>query len=231
MPERPPLDCGARGGRSSVGRAPGCGPGGRGFKSRRSPSRSAVNRQVFPIRSCTSRLIFDGAGSTQARLLSGTRLNRRPHALSGMASFAAFAWPRSTGCRPSPTRFGPLQSIGRSLPMGFADGFRSFVIWVLTASRISDRPAHGSDRALRDAPGDIGARPHGDINEGGWYAHVVASLHALVQWSFVRRALTSRSASLRIGRGRDACTRPSRPCRQRCRPGDAGRCDGRQRGS
>ena len=25
------------GGRSSVGRAPGCGPGGRGFKSRRSP--------------------------------------------------------------------------------------------------------------------------------------------------------------------------------------------------
>src|SRR5256885_8498907 len=28
-----------RGGRSSAGRAPGCGPGGRGFKSRRSPSR------------------------------------------------------------------------------------------------------------------------------------------------------------------------------------------------
>ena len=27
-----------RGGRSSVGRAPGCGPGGRGFESRRSPS-------------------------------------------------------------------------------------------------------------------------------------------------------------------------------------------------
>ena len=39
--ERPALDSGARGGRSSVGRAPGCGPGGRGFKSRRSPSRSA----------------------------------------------------------------------------------------------------------------------------------------------------------------------------------------------
>ena len=29
----------ARGGRSSVGRAPGCGPGGRGFESRRSPYR------------------------------------------------------------------------------------------------------------------------------------------------------------------------------------------------
>ena len=30
----------ARGGRSSAGRAPGCGPGGRGFESRRSPSRN-----------------------------------------------------------------------------------------------------------------------------------------------------------------------------------------------
>ncbi len=33
-----------RGGRSSVGRAPGCGPGGRGFESRRSPS---AGRAVF----------------------------------------------------------------------------------------------------------------------------------------------------------------------------------------
>ena len=32
-----PLDSRAPGGRSSVGRAPGCGPGGRGFESRRSP--------------------------------------------------------------------------------------------------------------------------------------------------------------------------------------------------
>ncbi len=32
------LDSTPHGGRSSVGRAPGCGPGGRGFKSRRSPS-------------------------------------------------------------------------------------------------------------------------------------------------------------------------------------------------
>ena len=30
-------DCEARGGRSSAGRAPGCGPGGRGFESPRSP--------------------------------------------------------------------------------------------------------------------------------------------------------------------------------------------------
>src|SRR5699024_1681761 len=32
----------AHGGRSSVGRAPGCGPGGRGFKSRRSPQMCEV---------------------------------------------------------------------------------------------------------------------------------------------------------------------------------------------
>src|SRR3954452_14010164 len=31
------LDCSGLGGRSSVGRAPGCGPGGRGFESPRSP--------------------------------------------------------------------------------------------------------------------------------------------------------------------------------------------------
>jgi hypothetical protein len=39
-----------RGGRSSVGRAPGCGPGGRGFESRRSPSlpASAVRDAIGP---------------------------------------------------------------------------------------------------------------------------------------------------------------------------------------
>ena len=36
-PDHPALDSAARGGRSSAGRAPGCGPGGRGFESRRSP--------------------------------------------------------------------------------------------------------------------------------------------------------------------------------------------------
>ena len=35
------------GGRSSVGRAPGCGPGGRGFESRRSPLRKPAPRAGF----------------------------------------------------------------------------------------------------------------------------------------------------------------------------------------
>ena len=35
------------GGRSSVGRAPGCGPGGRGFESRRSPSRKCLQSAGF----------------------------------------------------------------------------------------------------------------------------------------------------------------------------------------
>jgi hypothetical protein len=34
------------GGRSSVGRAPGCGPGGRGFKSRRSPQQIKGVRSI-----------------------------------------------------------------------------------------------------------------------------------------------------------------------------------------
>ena len=38
---RPAIRPAAHGGRSSVGRAPGCGPGCRGFKSRRSPPRNA----------------------------------------------------------------------------------------------------------------------------------------------------------------------------------------------
>ena len=41
------LDSETSGGRSSVGRAPGCGPGGRGFESRRSPSESPATAD-FP---------------------------------------------------------------------------------------------------------------------------------------------------------------------------------------
>src|SRR5512134_137253 len=37
MPHVPPLSFVRRGGGSSVGRAPGCGPGGRGFESRSPP--------------------------------------------------------------------------------------------------------------------------------------------------------------------------------------------------
>src|SRR6185503_4529824 len=42
-----------RGGRSSVGRAPGCGPGGRGFESRRSPLRNPLS---VPDRTLRARL-------------------------------------------------------------------------------------------------------------------------------------------------------------------------------
>jgi hypothetical protein len=44
------VDSEARGGRSSAGRAPGCGPGGRGFESHRSPSRIPANRQFSGTR-------------------------------------------------------------------------------------------------------------------------------------------------------------------------------------
>ena len=37
------------GGRSSVGRAPGCGPGGRGFKSRRSPRMTEKFLKILPL--------------------------------------------------------------------------------------------------------------------------------------------------------------------------------------
>ena len=49
-----PLDCASLGGRSSVGRAPGCGPGGRGFESRRSPLKKSLQKG-FPLQKRTSR--------------------------------------------------------------------------------------------------------------------------------------------------------------------------------
>ncbi len=42
----PALSCRGHGGGSSVGRAPGCGPGGRGFESRPPPEPSAVLRSA-----------------------------------------------------------------------------------------------------------------------------------------------------------------------------------------
>ncbi len=45
------VDSGSRGGRSSAGRAPGCGPGGRGFESPRSPFEVPGNRRLS-IRRC-----------------------------------------------------------------------------------------------------------------------------------------------------------------------------------
>ena len=44
MPHGPPLSCPRRGGGSSVGRAPGCGPGGRGFESRSPPLTRRLGR-------------------------------------------------------------------------------------------------------------------------------------------------------------------------------------------
>ena len=41
------VDSGSRGGRSSAGRAPGCGPGGRGFESPRSPSEKSPVMRGF----------------------------------------------------------------------------------------------------------------------------------------------------------------------------------------
>ena len=41
------IDFASRGGRSSAGRAPGCGPGCRGFKPRRSPHFSRSDIQVM----------------------------------------------------------------------------------------------------------------------------------------------------------------------------------------
>ena len=53
---------GGRGERSSAGRAPGCGPGGRGFESRRSPLTKAPLRRGFRI----SRLTVAGPSGHQA---------------------------------------------------------------------------------------------------------------------------------------------------------------------
>src|SRR6185436_15926736 len=53
MPHGSPLSCPRRGGGSSVGRAPGCGPGGRGFESRSPPltrRRARVSAQAGILR-------------------------------------------------------------------------------------------------------------------------------------------------------------------------------------
>lgn len=39
----------SRGGRSSAGRAPGCGPGGRGFESHRSPFTKVLQMDIFAV--------------------------------------------------------------------------------------------------------------------------------------------------------------------------------------
>src|SRR4051794_35976349 len=46
---RPQIDSVPPGGRSSAGRAPGCGPGGRGFESPRSPSQNDPLRRVVCV--------------------------------------------------------------------------------------------------------------------------------------------------------------------------------------
>jgi hypothetical protein len=51
------LDSTDRGGRSSVGRAPGCGPGGRGFESHRSPSQEVAANDQFLV--CVQRIGAD----------------------------------------------------------------------------------------------------------------------------------------------------------------------------
>src|SRR3954454_11455887 len=67
-----------RGGRSSVGRAPGCGPGGRGFESRRSPLRLVPAARTIKVVPFTLKNLkedledvgsrFDGAPDLEFRL-------------------------------------------------------------------------------------------------------------------------------------------------------------------
>ena len=63
------LDWAARGGRSSVGRAPGCGPGGRGFESHRSPMIKRPQREGFRI----------GAGCLWVRCAGSRSTKRLPN--------------------------------------------------------------------------------------------------------------------------------------------------------
>jgi len=65
---RLPIDLRRRGGRSSVGRAPGCGPGGRGFESRRSPSENpALFLNDEGSGSCRPVANVAGAGGAEVR--------------------------------------------------------------------------------------------------------------------------------------------------------------------
>ena len=57
----------SRGGRSSVGRAPGCGPGGRGFESPRSPSGKSLLRRGFSYSGDDARVASGHVRGTSSR--------------------------------------------------------------------------------------------------------------------------------------------------------------------
>jgi hypothetical protein len=72
------VDSTFRGGRSSVGRAPGCGPGGRGFESHRSPTESPARRGAFDCQRPRTRL--------RVRSLRRPRRRRRTGSGSGTSA-------------------------------------------------------------------------------------------------------------------------------------------------
>ncbi len=75
------LDCRLRGGRSSIGRAPGCGPGGCGFESHRSP----LGSPQWPRSSADRAAAFEAAcgGSTPPGAVITLLAMRKPHGCVG----------------------------------------------------------------------------------------------------------------------------------------------------
>ena len=77
---RRPIRCRARGGGSSVGRAPGCGPGGRGFESRPPPSEQTRG----PVAQRTER--------QPSKLRAVVRLHPGPNRVPSCAAGAKKGW-------------------------------------------------------------------------------------------------------------------------------------------
>ena len=109
MPHVPTLSCSCRGGGSSVGRAPGCGPGGRGFESRSPP--------LYWFR---GRASGEQGILTAAMRFPWTAL--RVSSLVAVAATAGYLWrgalddPDSDQPRPAAGGVLPAEPAGRDLP-------------------------------------------------------------------------------------------------------------------
>ena len=181
------VDSASRGGRSSVGRAPGCGPGGRGFESHRSPSRKscyqAVSRRSFapaPSQrpSIVHQFVFGRAGSVRGSRRGPARGRRKevssdlcggrwaPAGARGAMRFVA-AEPLAGG-GPSPEtawcwRLRGRADPGLERPTGESAGSDRVARAEYGRPAPGPRPSRSSRRAGQRASSAVRSRIHGTV--------------------------------------------------------------------
>src|SRR5215204_2773556 len=141
MPHGPPLSCARRGGGSSVGRAPGCGPGGRGFESRSPPLSDQPRGPSAEVAILRAAMRFPWTPIRFATLLT-------------VAVLAAFLWRDAL--------VGEPETVARSLPPQIADRAEPPVIYVPSAKppSTSGGPVGRANDGSQAARNGAAARPN-----------------------------------------------------------------------